>query len=110
VLRNGGVQPEDAEEIVSELVKRWPNIVLRCPQRTEASKNTIALLPLLPEPFTPRVEGQVVYQRTHLSASTPGREAVLPVPRTSTIRSLLNGVNPPRSDRWIKALGKIWST
>ncbi len=110
VLRNGGVQPADAEEIVSELVTRWPNIVLRCPQATEASENTIALLPLLPAPFTPTLDGHVVYQRTHLSALPPGREVVLPVPRTSTIRSLLGGVRPSRGDRWVKALGQIWST
>lgn len=110
VLRNGGVQPADAEEIVSELVARWPNIVLRCPQATEAGKNKIALLPLLPEPFTPMVDGRVVYQRIHLSARTPGRETVLPVPRSSTIRSLMSGVRPPRGDRWVRALGQVWST
>jgi len=110
VLRNGGVLPADAEEIVSELVTRWPNVVLRCPQETEASVNAIALLPLLPEPFTPIVEGRVVYQRNHLSGPGPGTDIVLPVPRTSTIKSLLDGVLPPRSDRWVKALRQVWRT
>ncbi len=110
VLRNGGVEPEDAEEIVSELVARWPNVVLRCPQATEPSTRAIALLPLLPEPFTPTVDGEAVYQRTHLSAPKHVKDIVLPVPRTSTIKSLLGGVRPPRRDRWIKALGQVWGT
>ncbi|MFV1971833.1 MAG: hypothetical protein ACC683_12635 [Acidimicrobiia bacterium] len=110
VLRNGGVEPEDAEEIVSELIRRWPHIVLRCPQTTEASAKVIALLPLLPEPFTPTVDCRSVYQRTHLSVPEFRKDTVLPVPRTSTIKSLLAGTRPSRRDRWVGALRQVWGT
>ncbi|GMQ92656.1 MAG: hypothetical protein BMS9Abin12_0133 [Acidimicrobiia bacterium] len=110
VLRNGGVQPEDAEEIVSELVRRWPNVVLRCSPSTDVSANATALLPLLPEPFTPTLDGAgaVVYQRTRLLAREPRNHQVLPVPRVATVKSLLGGVRPPSRDRWVRAFRDVW--
>lgn len=108
VLRNGGVPPGDAEEIVSELVRRWPNVVLRCSPSTDAGANATALLPLLPEPFTPTLDGPVVYQRTHLSVREPRNHQVLPVPRVATVRSLLEGVRPSPRDRWVRAFRDVW--
>ena len=108
VLRNGGVSPEDAEEVVAALVQRWPNVVLRCAPSTKLRSGGVALVPLLPEPYTPSVEGQVVYQRTHLSQERPKDNHVLPVPRTATIKALLSGTQPRSSDRWIKALARVW--
>jgi hypothetical protein len=108
VLRNGGVSPEAAEEVVAALVQRWPNVVLRCASSTRMDAGGIALVPLLPKPYTPMVEGPVVYQRTHLSHETPKDQHVLPVPRTATIKALLAGAQPRSSDRWIRALARMW--
>ena len=108
VLRNGGVSPEAAEEVVAALVQRWPNVVLRCAPSTHMGSGGIALVPLLPETYTPSVDGPVVYQRTHLSHTKPKDNHVLPVPRTATVKALLAGSQPRSGDRWIKALSQLW--
>lgn len=108
VLRNGGVQPAAAEEVIAELVKRWPNVVLRCSPHADVAATAVALLPLLPEPFTPSAPGKAVYQRTRLPMRAPKGHLVLPVPRVATIRSLLAGTRPHRRDRWVAAFRQIW--
>jgi len=108
VLRNGGVSPDEAEEVVAALVARWPNVVLRCPPSGDIATRGIALLPLLPEPFTPTVNGTAVYQQTALSGRKPRDVQVLPIPRPATVRGLLAGVRPRPRDRWIRALGALW--
>ncbi len=108
VLRNGGVSPDDAAEVVAALVERWPNVVLRCPSTTEGGASGVALLPLLPAPFTPSVDGAAVYQQTHLSHRTSEAIRVLPVPRAGTIRGLLAGVRPRSRDRWIRSFAQVW--
>jgi len=108
VLRNGGVSADDAAEVVSALVERWPNVVLRCPPTTDGNTNGVALLPLLPAPFTPRVEGVAVYQQTHLSQRTPETVLVLPVPRAGTVKALLAGHRPRPRDRWIRSFAQVW--
>jgi hypothetical protein len=108
VLRNGGVAPEDAEEVVSALIRMWPNVVLRCAPDATATGMAVALLPLLPEPFTPRVEGRAVYQRTSLSTRQPAGEIALPVPRRGTISALLAGQRPRYRDRWIRSFERVW--
>jgi hypothetical protein len=110
VLRNGGVTPEDAEEVVTALVERWPNVVLRCAPDSEPGAGRIALLPLLPEPFTPTVDGASIYQQTNLSRRRPSIAHVLPVPRHGTVRALLAGVQPRPRDRWISAFGRVWES
>lgn len=108
VLRNGGVSPEDAEEVVSALVHRWPKVVLRCAPSTRMDSSGVALVPLLPKPYLPAVDGPVVYQRTHLSPASPKVDHVLPVPRDGTIKALLAGLQPRSNDRWIRALSQLW--
>lgn len=108
VLRNGGVSPGDAEEVITALVQRWPNVVLRCPAGTEPSTRGIAMLPLLPAPFTPTVPGSVVYQQTNLSPRVPNVAHVLPVPRSATVNALLAGIRPRSNDRWIRAFARVW--
>lgn len=110
VLRNGGVVPEDAEEVVKALVERWPNVVLRCAPDSEPGAGRIALLPLLPQPFTPTVDGAVIYQQTHLSRRGRSMGHVLPVPRPGTIRALLAGTQPRPRDRWISAFARVWDS
>lgn len=108
VLRNGGIAPEDAEEVVAALVERWPNVVLRCAPELEPGTGRIALLPLLPEPFTPSVPGAAIYQQTHLSRRRPSKGHVLPVPRSGTIKALLAGARPRPGDRWISSFARVW--
>jgi len=110
VLRNGGIEPVDAEEIVSELVSRWPNVVLRCSPSSNAGQTATALLPLLPEPFTPTSHGRVVYQKMTIPVAPPPNHTVLPVPRVGTIRALLGGVRPSPRDRWVRAFRPLWQT
>ena len=108
VLRNGGVAADDAGDVVAALVERWPNVVLRCPPSTVGTGNGVALLPLLPAPFTPRVDGVAVYQQTHLSKRAPKTLRVLPVPRAGTVKALLAGKRPRPRDRWIQSFAQVW--
>jgi hypothetical protein len=108
VLRNGGVEPQDAEEVVTALVERWPNVVLRCAPESEPGAGRMALLPLLPEPYTPVLAGVTIYQQTHLSRRKPADGLVLPVPRSGTIKALLAGTVPRPRDRWISAFARVW--
>lgn len=108
ILRNGGVDAQEAAGVVSALIERWPNVVLRCPPSTGASSQAIALLPLLPEPFTPTVQGRAVYQDTRLPRPRTHRGPVLPVPRAETVKALLNGVRPNPRDRWVRAFRQVW--
>ncbi|KKK62716.1 hypothetical protein LCGC14_3001560 [marine sediment metagenome] len=108
VLRNGGVSPEDAEEVVTALVERWPNVVLRCAPTQGVNTGAVALLPLLPAPFTPSVDGAAVYQQTPLSSGRPRNMHVLPVPRSETVKALLSGVRPRSRDRWIRSFARVW--
>lgn len=108
VLRNGGVDAELASDVVSALIERWPNVVLRCPPSTAASSGAIALLPLLPEPFTPTVNGVIVYQEARFGRPSYLTGPVLPVPRPGTVRALLGGNRPPRRDKWVGAFAEVW--
>jgi hypothetical protein len=108
VLRNGGVSPDDAEEVVAALVSKWPNVVLRCAPESEPIGSAVALIPLLPAPFTPLIEGSVVYQRTSLATRQPEGGLALPIPRPSTVMALLAGQRPWRRDRWIRSFNRVW--
>jgi hypothetical protein len=68
----------------------------------------MALLPLLPEPYTPVLAGVTIYQQTHLSRRKPADGLVLPVPRSGTIKALLAGTVPRPRDRWISAFARVW--
>lgn len=108
VLRNGGISPDDAHEVVAALVRVWPNVVLRCAPDSGPTESAVALLPLLPPPFTPRVGGPAVYQRTPFSARQPRGAVALPVPRAPTVRALLDGRQPRPRDRWIRSFAQVW--
>jgi len=111
VLANGGVTVSAASDVVNALARRWPNLVLRCSPDASSSQSAVAIVPVLPEPFDLAIDiqGDVVYQRTGLGGGAHAGFVVLPVPRSSTIRSLLSGRVPARRDPWVRSLGRVWA-
>lgn len=107
-LANGGVDADDAVSVVRALAQRWPAVVLRCPSRHPRPDGAIGVVPLLPEPFTPRLAPPGVYQRCGFSPRSAPPGMVLPPIGRRTAELLLSGRRPRRSDRWIRAVGSLW--
>ena len=107
-LANGGVEADEAADIVSAMVERWPNAVLRCPGRAPRPTGAMAVLPLLPEPHLRVAEPPAVYQRIGISPrSAPTGPTLPPIPRR-TAEALLSGRRPVRPDRWIRSVAGLW--
>ncbi len=106
-LSNGGVDADDAWPVVEALAARWPAVVLRCAPRLQRPASALAVLPLLPEPFTLRADGRCVYQRIGVSPGVTPDGPVLPRPRRGTIAALLTGRRPGR-DRWMRSVAALW--
>jgi hypothetical protein len=109
VLANGGIEADEAADVVSALTDRWPAVVLRCPPNVPCPAGAIAVLPLLPEPFALSAEPPVVYQRSRLSPRVKPQPLILPPPSRRTVAALLSSRQPLTPDRWIRALRTIWS-
>lgn len=113
VLPNGGVEPEEAIEVVSALVAGWPAVVIRLPQvgppRVPDGLNApvVPIRPLLPADMLQPTSGAVVWQGAGWRVTPPGPGPVLPRARAATVRALLDGVRP-RRDRWLSAFAKVW--
>ena len=108
VIGNGGIAASDASEIIAALADRWPNLVLRCAPNQVPPDAAVPVIPILPAPFSIRLDRPSVYQRTHFGGDPQPGSAVLPAPKASTVRSLLSGQIPTRRDRWIGSLELIW--
>jgi hypothetical protein len=108
VMRNGGVEPGAAEEVLRALVDGWPAVVLRMPAAHVGGSGAIPILPLVPGRALRRFPGPVVYQRSAWRVGVPDGTLVLPRPRAGTIAALLEGRMPPPGDRWIRAWRKVW--
>jgi hypothetical protein len=108
-LSNGGVDAETASEVITALIQRWPRVVLRCAPRASQPAGALAVLPLLPEPFTPVADGPIIYQRCAFSPRVRPEGTVLPIPRRRTVEALLGRRRPswPR-DPWLRAVGALW--
>ncbi len=106
LLPNGGVAPHEAREVVSALVDRWPNVVLRCPPAEPAPSDAIQLIPLLPTP-TRVSRGPVVFQDLGFGVEPPNGTTSVRRPRRSTIESLINH-RVPLGSRWVRDLAAIW--
>lgn len=107
VLRNGGIAESDAADVLAALVAGWPHVVLRMPPLPRPEMpGVVRVVPLGPG-FDGRGASQAVYQRGPwpFDRSLPG--VVLPRPRASTIRSLLEGRRPPTC-RWLRAWRAVW--
>jgi len=111
VLRNGGVSPGAAAEVVAALVAGWERVVLRLPPRPAPAGGVIAVVPvrlLLPGGLFPRQDGPAVYQATRAAVALPGPGVRLPLPRPGTVAALLAGRRPAAGDRWIGAWRPVW--
>ncbi|OFW63206.1 MAG: hypothetical protein A2135_02625 [Actinobacteria bacterium RBG_16_67_15] len=111
VLRNGGVTPAAAAEVVDALVAAHPTVVLRLPPRPRPAAAGAAVVPvrlLLPGNLYPWGDQPGVFQATPSLTQLPGRGVRLPVPRPITVESLLRGRRPPGRDHWVKAWAAAW--
>jgi hypothetical protein len=108
VLRNGGVRPAQAAEIVSALIERWPRVVLRlAPWSVPDGDVPVVPVRLLTGGWFQGPARPGVWQATADWVPMPADGVRLPVPEVSTVRALLAGRMPGRS-RWISAWGSVW--
>jgi len=108
VLRNGGVEPAEARDVVRAMIRGWPNVVLRVPRIVETeSVPTVPVVPLLPGGMTPVCEIPAVYQQLGWHEKAPGPAVTLPTPSRRTVGALLVGQLPSRS-RWVRAWRQVW--
>ncbi len=109
VLRNGGVAPSQAAEVVAGLMDRWERVVLRLPPRP-APQTLVAVVPvrLLMGGWYAGPPRPGVWQSTPEWTRLPAPGVRLPVPDPSTVRALLTGRRPVRS-RWVRAWRSVWS-
>jgi hypothetical protein len=111
VLRNGGVSPAAAAEVVTALVAGWDRVVLRLPPRPAPVTGGIPVVPvrlLVPGGLFPRDQAPAVYQCTRAAMRLPGPGLRLPLPRPGTVAALLAGRRPVAGDRWIRAWHPVW--
>lgn len=108
VVRNGGVDPEAAEEVLRALVDGWPAVVFRLPADHPGGDGAIPLLPLIPGSMMDRFAGPAIYQRSGWRVRVPEGSIVLPRPGRATISALLTGRAPPPGDRWVRAWRRVW--
>jgi hypothetical protein len=113
VLRNGGVGPAAAAEVVSALVAGWERVVLRLPPRPAPVGSMGTVVPvrlLIPGGLFVRTGGPAVYQSTRTMLPLPGPGVRLPVPSAGTVAGLLKGCLPVAGDRWVRAWRPVWET
>lgn len=110
VLRNGGVAPSVAAEVVGALLERWDRVVLRLPPRPipQADFPIVPVRLLVPGWLEGPAE-PAVWQATPGWAQLPAPGVRLPVPSRATVSALLAGRRPGRS-RWITAWRSVWRT
>ena len=109
MIGNGGIAASDAADVIAALADRWPNLVLRCAPSHGPPEGAVPVIPILPAPFTIRIDRPSVYQRTHFGGEPVKGAPVLPSPKPGTVRALLAGRAPGRRDRWVGALEQVWS-
>jgi hypothetical protein len=86
LLAGGRVAPEPAFELLDQLARNWPALVVRLPEATR------------------EVAG---WQPVGGGSEPPGPGPVMPPLRAGTIRRLLSG-QLPRRNRWVSAWRPIW--
>lgn len=109
VLRNGGVEYQEAAEVVAALIRGWPSVVLRLAAGLQVPAGVLGLtvLPLVPGGLFEVPETPVVYQPMGFRMSPPQAGMMLPS-LTRRVAAALLGGNVPRRSRWIRAWGTLW--
>jgi len=109
VLRNGGIEPTAAGDIIGALVQGWPNVVLRLPRLASTlAIPLVPVIPLLPGGMTTVIDRPAVYQRLGFHEKAPGPGLTMPTPPRGVVAALIEGRMPGRR-RWIRAWGQVWS-
>lgn len=111
VVRNGGVGPADAAEIVHALIAAHPTVVLRLPPRPTPEGTPFPVVPvrlLAPGGLFPGNDRPAVYQATPVLTRMPTEGIRLPIPNPATVAALLHGRRPVARDRWIAAWKRAW--
>ena len=103
VISNGGVEYEEAAELIEYLITVWGRVVLRSGP-TSHPYRTLEVEPLLPDPLTPRSPD--VLQAIH-SGQRVQEAMMLPHLRRHQIRAMLDGQLEPRW-RWTRAWRTAW--
>jgi hypothetical protein len=105
VLRNGGVDPDRADEVLAALAAGWPSVVLRLPA-SGSGRADILVRPLVPGGLFPSDHSATtIFQDLGFRLPAPG--PVLPVLSRGTAAALLAGSLPVRS-RWVRAWKEAW--
>ena len=111
VLRNGGVSPAAAAEVVAALVAGWERVVLRLPPRPAPAPGAVPVVPvrlLLPGGLFPHDASPAVDQATRAPMRLPGPGLRLPRPGPGTVDALLGGRRPAAGDRWVRSWRPVW--
>lgn len=111
VLRNGGVAPGEAGEVVAALLAGWERVVLRLPPRPAPAPGPVPVVSvrlLIPGGLFPQDRRPAVYQATRAAMRLPGSGVRLPLPGTGTVAALLAGRRPAAGDRWVRAWRRVW--
>ena len=101
VLRNGGIEPGDAAQVVAALIAGWPRVALRLPAAMPAGTDmapVVTVRPLLPGPMFALDGRPAVYQRAGWRVPNPGPGVMLPRPSALSWGALLRGQIPVRDD------------
>ena len=116
VLRNGGVAPAQAGEVLEALISGWPAVVVRLPANDLGAAvggvPVVPFRPLLPAwaPAGPLLDaplGACVWQSAGWRVKPPTPGPVLPRPGAGIVAALLNGVRPPKG-RWLRSFRQVW--
>lgn len=109
VLANGGIEAAACRDIIDALCRGWPAVVLRL--RPGAGRpdgpGVVPVRPLLPGNLLAFGQEPAVYQRCGWRIRPGGPGPVLPRPRSSTVRALLEG-RTPVADRWVRSWRQVW--
>jgi hypothetical protein len=104
-IGGGGLDSAGTEEVVGQLARRWPAVVVA---GEVASLPAVRFNLLYPGRLAPVVAGLPgVWQPVEGSGDPPGPGPVMPRLRRSLLTKLLNG-HLPRRSAWIDAWHPIW--
>jgi hypothetical protein len=106
VIRAGGVDVHDTEQVIERLSRHWPALVLRS-SPTETSWPVVPVVPLYPGWLAPIDSGPSVWQSLGPLSRPPGPGPVLPPLRTAQVRWVLGGGLPSKG-RWLSVWERVW--